>query len=154
MPARIHFRAISKLMRPTEQGHQAGEVLPGEDGPADDLIHGVVPAHVFGVDEDLAVGAGQGHGVGAAGVLEDGLDLMEPVHEADKRCRRDGEGAGHLGDLLTDLADRLFGAEAATGIRHFQVAAAPPGQGRIRQADVHHVGGQHRVGARCRRSEW
>ncbi len=27
------------------------------------------------------------------------------------------------------------------------MAAAPPGQGRLRQADVHHVGGQHRVGA-------
>ena len=27
------------------------------------------------------------------------------------------------------------------------MAAAPPGQGRLRQLDVHHVGGQQRVGA-------
>ena len=27
------------------------------------------------------------------------------------------------------------------------MAAAPPGQGRLRQLDVHHVGGQHGVGA-------
>ena len=53
-----------------QQGHQAGEILAGDHGPADDLVHGVVAAYVFGMDEDLAVGAGQGHGVGAAGVLD------------------------------------------------------------------------------------
>ncbi len=85
MPARMAFQGHLEADAAGKQGHQAGEVLAGEDGPADDLVHGVVAAHVLGVDEDLAVGAGQGHGVGAAGVPEDGLGLLEAVHEGQQR---------------------------------------------------------------------
>ena len=71
-----------------------------------------------------------------------------------RRAIRDNSASGATvsalctgGHLLADLAHRLLGAQAATGIRHLQVAAAPPGQGRLGQHHVHHVGGQHGVGA-------
>ena len=78
-----------------EQGHQAGEVSFLEERPADDLIHGVVAPHVLGQQKKGAVGSRQGHAMGAAGLLEDGLLLVHPSHEIQERRGGNREGATH-----------------------------------------------------------
>src|SRR5208337_2871755 len=136
-----------------EQGHHGGQVPLLQQGPADHLIHGVVTPHVFGHQKRVAAGGSQGHPVAAPGGSENGLGLLHAGRQGQQLVGGDGQGALHRGNLAEDFTHRLLGAQTATGVGHLQVAPASPGQGRFAQRDVHHVGGEQRVGGGAAKME-
>jgi len=152
-----HVRLLHQLERGAARdlehgGAQGQEVLP--QGPAHDLVHGVVPPHVLphaqqlGLAGTVAVGAvreaEEPRGVDAAGRGEQLLPGAQPVRQGEQRGH--GEpGPVRGGVERGDLGDGLDGRRAADPARRRRVDV--PLHGGVRQGDprrephLHHVVG-------------
>ncbi len=115
IPAAAAFCTSSKLARPLTSSTRSasGSSFASRRG-ADELVEGVVPAHVFKEAKQPAALVEQGRGVQAAGVVEDGLRgpqrLGQPVDDGGVKAwpgrqpRAQGDAHGRQGSLAADAA--------------------------------------------------
>jgi len=84
-----------------------------EETTADDLVHGVVPAHVFPQHEQFTRHCKQGGGVQAAGLGEGRLPRGQLLWQPEQRRRSDTEGGFQWREMLVDGLDGRLATQAA-----------------------------------------
>src|SRR5215208_7792802 len=150
IPANTAFCVSSKEARPetTKIEFASGALLA--DGPADDLVHGVVPTDVFPHTDQCTVGGQQPGSVQPSGLIEAALPGAQLVrciqnhvwrnghHRRQPKCR----GAEHL------LDGRGAADPAGTGHEHLATELRKWGHHVAGQPHIEHVVGIPSVSAR------
>src|SRR5207237_9980375 len=128
-------RLLDELEReaPADAEDRVGERQPVlEEGPADDLVHRVVAAHVLPQAEELAVRVEEAGRMEPARDREGGLGFAQPVGQAREELEAGLEPAVGAGRVDRDRLERALAADAARGAR----VEAPLDSGRIEAGRV------------------
>src|SRR5262245_23016482 len=111
-----HRRLLHELEResPADAQHRLPEWQePGQKGPADYLVHRVVPADVLAPATELAAGVEEARRVEAAGGREAALFGAQAIREALEKVRAQTKAAVHARRLDGDGLESAFAADAA-----------------------------------------
>ena len=82
---------------------------------ADDLVHRIMPAHVFPQHDEVGFAVKDRRGVKTAGALKRFLVLAHPLRQRKKQFRLHDQFAAGWFEALMDRLDRRLAAQAATG---------------------------------------